>query len=341
MKKMLPTLAAWNFILFCSASLAQPILTATGLNPVLNESYTMKASEYLSPGSAGANQTWNLNFTTGTSGGLSTFVTPSSTPNASSFPNANIALNRPSASTVVYYKTSGSAFQNHGVIGGSASTVMAYTNPEDLMHYPFAYNNTYTDNWAAVFVSGANTFYRTGTTTVTADGYGKLTTPTATYTNVMRIHFVQDYQDSTDVFGQPYVISYYNDQYMWYKEGTHFPLASVYEVTTDGGDFEGGNYLMGSSSIDPSPSFISSSNLFPNPASDKATIEFSLKENKRADVVLLNAVGQQVESTQIVDGVNGLNTVQLDVANLPEGIYMAEMIVDGMVATTKRFTVMR
>ncbi|MCC6702640.1 MAG: T9SS type A sorting domain-containing protein [Fluviicola sp.] len=42
---------------------------------------------------------------------------------------------------------------------------------------------------------------------------------------------------------------------------------------------------------------------------------------------------------QQMEGFQGTNTIQLDVATLPEGIYFASIVLDGTTAATKRFVV--
>ena len=270
MTKKLLNLITGSFALICSVSLAQPTLTATGINSVIGETFTLNGSAYVSPGNAGANQTWNLAAMSGSSAGLTTVVDPTSTVSGASFPNANVAWDNPAGYTVSYYKTSATAFQNYGMDYGG--TIMPYSDPEDFLRFPCTYISSFNDNWAVQFDNGY-IFYRTGTTTVTADGYGTLITPIATYTNVMRVHFVQVYQDSADV-GGPYIITYNNDEYMWYKEGVHVPISTVYTLTYSGGSpITGGSFVTGNVGIDNSFDLISSVNLFPNPASDYIVIE--------------------------------------------------------------------
>jgi hypothetical protein len=146
---------------FCSALVAQPVLTSAGIMPVVGSSYTSVTSAYASPGNSGANQTWNLALTNNGTG-TATGVTPSSTPYAASFPGATVAFN---SGAYAYYKGTSSAWQNCGYVSGS--TVISYSNLEDMLHFPFTYNDTYTDTWSATFVSASYTYYRTGTTTVT------------------------------------------------------------------------------------------------------------------------------------------------------------------------------
>lgn len=327
----------FGLVLISTVSIAQPVLTATGINPVVGNTYTLFGSPYVSPGSAGAGQTWNLSTMTGTTAGLTTVVLPSATTYGASFSSSTVGCNNPTANTVNYYKTSATALQNSGIASGT--TPFIYSNFEDFLHFPCSFNDTYVDSWAATFVSGGYTFYRTGSTTVTADGYGTLITPNGTYTNTMRVHFVQVYQDSAFV-GVPYIITYNNDEYMWYRNGIHVQVASLYTLTSSaGGPYTGGSYVTGTVGIDDAADFISASNLFPNPASDQLTVDFTLTESKKVDVQLFNSIGQSVYINQTAQGLQGVNTIQLNVAGLPEGIYFAKILLDGEVGATKRFVI--
>ena len=336
MRKKLLALTTGSLMLICSVSIAQPTLTATGMNPVIGNSYTGESANYVSPGSSGASQTWNLSSMSGTSSSTANAVAPGSTSYGGSFPNSNLAWSG-SGGSAVYYKTSTSALQFYGAASGTS--VLSYSNPEDLLHYPFTYNNTYNDTWAVNYNSGGYTVYRTGTTTVTADSYGTLVTPAGTFTNVLRIHFVENYQDSMYIMG-PQVVTYNNDEYIWYKEGTHVQLATVYTLTpSTGSPTTSGSYTTLTSGINDFSEILSSSDLYPNPTSDKVTIDFTLTKNQKADVRLFNEVGQQVKISQSVYGIQGENKILLDVAELPEGIYFAQIVLEGNVTATKRFVI--
>ena len=336
MKKKLLSLMTWSLVLMCSVSIAQPTLTATGMNPVIGNSYTVESANYVSPGSSGASQTWNLSSMSGTSSSTANAVSPGSTTYGGSFPNSNLAWTN-TGGDAIYYKTSNTALQFYGVASGT--TVLSYSNPEDQLHFPFTYNNTYSDTWAVNFNSGGYTVYRKGTTNVTADSYGTLVTPAGTFTNVLRIHFVQNYQDSIYVMG-PQIVTYNNDEYIWYKEGTHVQLATVYTLTpSTGSPTTSGTYTTTTSGINEFSGILSSSDLFPNPASDKVTIDFSLTENQKVNVRLINVIGEQLNINQNTNGVQGENRIQLDVADLSEGIYFAQIVLNGNIAATKRFVI--
>lgn len=339
MKKNLAYLILLGFFLAMPMfSIAQPTITATGVNPVIGESYNIQNCNYINPGNAGANQTWNLSAMTGTSVTSTSYVAPSSTPSGSSFPNSNIAWSIPS-STVSYYKTSSTALQYYGIASGSL--IMSYSNPEDVLHYPFTYNNTYSDSWYTVFFNGAYTFYRRGTTNVTADGYGTLITPAGNYNDVLRVHLVQSYRDSAYI-GGPYIINYHNDEYRWYKEGTHIQIANVYTITIPGlSTTTGASYLVSNSAIDQPTVPANVSLFYPNPASDRIFFNICLDKNEKIEMVLYNTLSLKMGKTFIWNGFKGENTVSIDLDNFAEGVYFAQILLNGALVSNERFMIIR
>lgn len=322
-----------------SISFAQPVLTATGINPIIGTTFSYTSTSFFNQGAAGASQTWNFGSITGTAGNPSVCVAPSSTPQGANFPNANISFNSGGSGTYAYQKTSSSAYQNYGNVT-STGVIMPFSNPEDLLRFPFTFNNTYTDPWAVSFVNGGYTWYRTGTTTVTADGYGTLIIPSGTINNVTRIHFVQVYQDSVDLGGFPYIITYNNDEYMWYADGTHTAIAASYTLTTSGSSSSsGGFYLTNTVGVNDINKFISAYDIYPNPASDQIKLDFTLSQNKNVEVRLFNSLGEKLDVFERKNGIQGLNTIQMDISTLPKGIYFAQILLEGNIAQTKRFVV--
>ena len=315
-------------------SFAQPTITASGINPVVGDQITGNGTNYVLPGNAGANQTWNLSSMVSTGASTSVYITASSTPYASSFPTANISINMGSGS-YVYYKTSSAAWQN---LGSVTSTTVSYNNAEDIIRFPFTFNNSYTDTWSSVFISGGSTFYRTGLDSVDADSYGTLITPAGTFSNVLRVHFVQIYQDSTDLGGNPYLLYYHNDEYMWYLNGNHNPIAAVYALTGSAGNVTGGNFMSNVSSINEINPLVSFT-LFPNPSVNTINLNFQLSEKQKIEIKIFNAAGALVKTPVSADGLLGMNEYKINVQDLPEGIYFAEMILNGTSSSTCRFTV--
>jgi hypothetical protein len=314
--------------------LAQPTITATGINPVIGDHLSIVTSTVVpAPGSAGANQTWNLSTMTGTAA-TNTIVASSSTTYSASFPNANVATS--TAGAQVYYKTSATAWQFYGVQQGTLT--MAYSNPEDLMRFPFTYTNNYTDSWSTTFTNSGVTFYRTGADSITADGYGTLTTPAGTFGGVLRVHIVQNYQDST-TFGN---IIYRNDEYMWYLNNNHYPIATVYTLTTSGNPASSGSYMTNVAvGIEEQAAELASCKLFPNPVSNVVNLSLTLDAPQQVEIKLFNSLGSQVGSPVVAESTAGSNTYHLNTTGFPEGIYFAQVSVDGKLSETRRFIVSR
>jgi hypothetical protein len=320
----------------CGTMVAQPVLTASGITPVVGDVYSTVSSAWANPGSAGANQTWNLALTnSGTS--TSTGVTPASSPYAASFPQSTVAFN--SGGSWTFNRGTSSAWQNCGIVN-SAGTVLSYSDFEDMLHFPFTYTNTYTDTWAVTYVQNSYTYYRWGTTTVTADGYGTLTTPDGTFSNVTRVHFYEDYKDSVVIASTPYVFSYINDEYMWYLNGNHSTIAAVYTLTPDfAAPFTGGFYMSGVVSGVNDLSALTSLSVAPNPANEQANFTVNLSEGKEVSIALFNSIGEEVGVAFTTAGMTGENKITMPVAELPAGIYFATVSLDGIQTSTQKFVV--
>jgi hypothetical protein len=333
MKKILQILFFGSLISTANV-VAQPTLTASGINPAVGDQINSNGANYVSPGNAGANQTWDLSAMVSSGSGSFTYTTASSTTYASSYPNANVATN--ASGEYVYYKTSATTWQFYGAV---TSVTMSYSNPEDMLRFPFTYNNSYIDTWATTFINGGYTFYRTGKDSVSADSYGTLITPAGTFTNVLRVHFVQNYQDSVYISSTSMITTYHNDEYMWYLNGNHNPIATVYDLTSSSGPLaQQGNYMSNVSGIN-EPSVLISYNLFPNPSSENLNVNLNLKEDQKIEIKIFNLSGELIEVPVSANAKQGTNDYRINVNNLPAGIYFAEMILNGQSTSTRRFTV--
>jgi hypothetical protein len=81
----------------------------------------------------------------------------------------------------------------------------------------------------------------------------------------------------------------------------------------------------------------SNSVIYPNPASNYATLEIDLKNNSSVDITVLNTIGQLVKTTT-AQGQVGENTINIDLSGLSTGIYMVNIKV-GNASSTKKLVV--
>ena len=319
---------------------AQPTLTASGSNPSVGDSFTNAVGDYVNPGNPGADQTWDLSSMFMTETFTLTYADPSTTPYGNDFPGANLAeISSPPFDQISYYNTSWAAFQFHGAVFNGLR--LPYSDPEDLLRFPLTYNDSYVDNWEVQFVSEGDTYYRRGVTTATVDGYGTLITPDTTYNNVLRIHYVQDYQDSVEIHGAQHLITYHCDLHLWYTNGIPHKLARVHSLTSSVGYSESqgvylSDYVVGRKENTEKLRW----EIYPNPAVDKVTLEFPDRTGQNVEICLYNALGEKIETGIQPQKSKEYNRIQMDISALSEGFYLVRLIIDGEIAESKRLVKM-
>lgn len=305
---------------YCSTTAEAQTLTATGCNPTIGEIYNRVFTGSFNAGSSGTGQTWDISALTGTSS-TANIVSVASSPNAANHSAANIVFKE--GTTYTYMKTSSTAYQFQGTEGPAS---FIYTDLEDILRYPFSYSNSYTDTWKTTFTSAGYLFTRKGTTTVTADGSGTLITANGNITNVLRVHSVQIYSDSADISGTPYIINYNNNQYFWYKDGVHFPLASTYNLTSSAsGSTTGGFYTNLAVGIKENALLYNDVSIIPNPTSGNILLKYSLKKSSNVKISILNIIGEEVYINQISSESVGDHFINLDLKSLDKGIYFVKI----------------
>lgn len=336
MKISLQNIIILSAVVFSSKSIAQPVLTAANSNPVVGDMFVSKTTNYVAPGSAGVAQTWNLSAMIASGTTNYTVVSSASTPAAASFTNSNVCLS--GGGTYLYYKTSAALQQNYGTIP-TPTLIMSYSNPENLLSFPFNYANTFTDTWATTFTNGI-TFYRTGTSTVTADGYGTLTTPAGTFGNAMRVHLYQVYKDSANP-GFPFITNYVNDEYVWYLPNNHYPAASVYSLSVNAGSPTTGGFYLNNvvTGFNELEAHVNKINVYPNPASQNINLNTGNLEYENITLEIYNVTGQKIRSFNqtSIHKENGIIT--LNIKDLVPDIYLLHINLNGTLTKQIRFIV--
>lgn len=305
----------------------QNTLTAVGFTPIAGEKFVINGSNYADPGNSGNNQTWILDMPTLTQQVEVSYVTPSSLSLSQDFPKSNIAFDYSTAQYL--FKTSNSAFQTAGVSMSGVNIV--YSDLEDLIRFPAKLNDTYTDTWSATAdYGGVGTLFRAGKTNVTVDGYGKLSTPDGTFSDVLRFHIHQVYKDSIDIMGQKQIIKYETHQYSWYKEGIHSTIAQVMDVTMNGSNQKAGTYInYYKSSLN---TVLNEENsIYPNPVSDVLKI----KSNSATNIIINDLYGKKVTESEISKGL--IN--EIDITNLNKGFYIVTLLNENKTISSSKITI--
>ena len=226
---------------------AQPVITDGNNIPAAGLSVPVSfATPSSGVGNSGASQTWDFSSLSFSVIGTVAVITPSSSPIGSSFPTANHCQSLVGQNSYNFFSVLSTKMECLGYNISSPGSGNDYTpNPRTTLKFPFNYLDTETDTWQKVGGSVNNV-------TLTYDGYGTLITPTATYTNVVRIK--EDYGNSAI-------------DYQWY---TLNPLMGVmiYDHNTNR------LYFMGvtATGVSEQNYFFTTVDIYPNPAANKITV---------------------------------------------------------------------
>ena len=335
-KKFLYTLFIAAIVNFLAvASLHSQITIGNNHIPVFGDQYKIRDVDTtgVNPGNSGANQTWNFSgINILTDSVVFSWVDPSTTPYASSFPGAHIAEGNQIG--YWYYTNVGGDLSYIGSgIGTAPNTVITIlTDPEIIFKVPFTYTNTYTDNFSGT-VNAAITMIRYGTITKTADAYGTIILPTGTYNNVLRLYSHEDVTDS--IAGVPVVSRIVTDNYSWCSSQYKFPIFSISIKTmhTDADQTvtKCAVITISNTSVGVIPigsQVVNQYKLhqnYPNPFNPSTSITFDIVQSSDVKLVVYDALGREVSELVNERLSNGSYRVDFNAANLTSGVYFYKL----------------
>lgn len=313
MKKSFTLLFSLAIVL---ATFAQSTITRTSYDYSFGEDYDMSTvdAETFGAISEGANMTWDYSGLVSTNTFTSYIVSPTSSPNNSSFSPATYCGYDGDA-TYSYIYVDNSIYEMIGI--DRTGTIMAYSDPERLMQFPFTYNTTFSDDFVVDFLSNGVDFHREGTVTVTGVGYGSVTTPAGSFTDVLLIKTVEVYSDEYEMMeGFPQTINYTSNIYHWIKPNVQGALLTYSESITDFGDAKSAMYLV-SPNVRIKEINKLKVDMYPNPTKDFVTIK---TESNINSVSISNSLGQVVLKQNFY-----LNEFKINILDLESGIYFVNI----------------
>lgn len=175
---------------------AQPVLndvedfrigsTMVGYAPVWNNQPT---------GPTGANVIWDFaTLPLGNDTTVTEIMDPVNAPNIAAFPGASY-VEKQGKANYAYVKTSGDSSLLIGFVPKEGFE-MIYDDPFCFIKRPFTYLSEINDTATRHYELPGEDVNGWGTSRVIADGWGTLILPTGTYSNVLRIKFVQEFFDT-------------------------------------------------------------------------------------------------------------------------------------------------
>jgi len=325
-----------TFILVISffPGFAQPTLTSAtnGLNGNIGmENFYGVYHTVVAPGNSGASQNWDFSAISSTSGS-SEYYYNCVAPVCDSFPGSNFySLDLTNYS--VFMNTSSNATT---LLGASSSGLKTkYTDPDEIMHFPFTYGNSYADSFRNTTKYGSTlTSYEWGVDSVTADGWGSIKTPTGTYPSALRIRRIKNLVDSSSPTS---VSRTHNISYYWYATTQTDYLFSIFSSIVTGSVTDTNNSAnwIGHTTGIISNVFENRIKLVPNPVTAQLKIQYQANQNAKADIRINDMTGRTIlqAAYQIQSGENNWN---LDLSTVSSGVYVLCMQ-DGKSRYLQRF----
>lgn len=204
-----------------------------------------------------------------------------------------------------------------------------------LISYPCTYSSSHNDYYQSTFFSGV-TWYRTGNISVTANAYGTLILPYGTFTDVIRIKVVENYQDSAYYGGSPDVRYGYSEIYFWYKPGIHLYLMQLVSATYYSSFVSYGVYMdQNSTGVSEYMATEIDYKIYPNPANTFTNICYNIKEPSYLRISLTDILGQEIEV--LVDEMKQKGSYHeiVNLEGIDKGLYFIRMETDGRSQTSR------
>lgn len=251
------------------------------------------------------------------------YGSPSSTANGSLFPLSNYVQYDPALTSVLqyeYYNFSADSMVMVGEYSPSGAHEI-YQDPDKHLIFPFNYSQSFTDNYSKTNYSNATTVssYQTGTRLVQFNGYGTLTLPQGSISDVGMITETRTNNlgpNSTDV--------------TWIKVSNGKLLLKYSE---NAGDITIAYNADLNVSVNENELLLESV-VSPNPCHDKANVHFNNSEGSQVFVEMRNLLGEKVCSLKSTSSV-----VEIPLSNIPAGYYVYHIWKERTVISTGKIIV--
>ena len=329
----------------CYTSMSGSDLPYNGLNVLL----AVDTLTNVSLGNSGVSQSWNYSALSPTYMKFAIYDASSSTPYAATFPLSNIFTYGPAMMFGSLFGTAPVGSASNGYVfwesdntglwatgfrtdtGPFAGINVVYDAKELLIGVPASYESVFnnTSKWILALnrnTSDLDTFYvRRCTKTITADACGSLTTPHGFYQNVLREHEYVTSIDSIYIKLNNNIVTAIEfrrdtlNNYIYLSSGIGYPACIVHadkDLNVMNVEYYYGEYNGVNNKKPEDKQYL----IYPNPSEGKMTIEF-FNGNIQNKILIYNSVGSLVWQN-VLSG----SKVNLDISNLPKGIYFIRSI---------------
>ena len=327
---------------------AQTSLTFKNNGLTIGHSYTSQEIQYLDPGNAGANQTWDFTNVVFAGKSLTSTLLIPPVQKPTGILNDNILLNDNGYD--YFMSSSENKLEELGYINKVQKINLAYSDPVLKMKYPFDYGSAFSDHFIGVaFANDTNRIDFFGDCFVTADAYGTLILPDRILENVLRVKSVKK-GIQINMCGK---VDLNIVKYSWYADGYRYPVFTTNVIGIS--YYEGATTFTSSAYINTQQQNEKAAivglnltgklvglgipvenqgikvSISPNPFKDNLTYSFTLGKAMDVSVELYDMAGKHIAwHLKNQTKPEGLHSGELGplTNNLPTGVYFIRFIFD-------------
>jgi Secretion system C-terminal sorting domain len=307
-------------------------LLGGSVTPVPGETGTVLTGAYLTPGPSGTGNTWDYSSFVQSAATPQVMVAVNTTPYGANYPTATVAQDA-GGGAFGYYRGTADVFEAVGV--QNAFFNLDCPTGLTVVQYPMSVGTSVTDVFSCPGVTFGEPFTRSGTITIEADGSGDLILPTGTVSNVLRLHWHQEYEDLGPNVSQVGTV----DLYKHYKPGVHFAILSL--NSTVAGITQETAELLDITNIGMEEAMRNTLgvDVYPNPTEDVMVVTWSVADGSAMTIELIDVSGQVVLREGYTGLTPGIQRDQMDVSTLAAGLYTLRVSDDQGNMGTKRVVV--
>lgn len=333
----------FSLVCFFAFKGASQTLTPQNTNPQVGEVYNVAKGPYFNPGSSGMGQVWNFASQIPSPAASYTFLTPTQA-GASNFSLCNMGRrNIEITNKFDLLNVSASGIDQAGYDSPSFPMFMfmGYIDARIELTYPMSAGVTFTDTWYGLTQTINSSWTTQGTETVTADGTGTLITFNSTYTNVLRVHTVTNFTETTiySLTSPTITETFISDEYAWYSPGVHTPILIVKTYPAGPVPFSTFSVFY---DLPANPVGIEQYNQINetlisvnNPADNELQIKLAKEEEGTVLIQLFDAAGRLVLFRNPEAG----KQFAVDVSNLENGLYYLKAVLNDRAVCQKKIVV--
>lgn len=321
---------------------AQPSITYNHAPKIGDVYHNAYFETPVDPGPGGSDQTWNFADVPSTGIDQINVISPSGTPFGDLFPEANITFNFENENGAIYTYADLSSTDilnwGTGVNADTGTIIMHYSDPEKQMEFPFSYQDNFTDDFYVPFEAQGFTIHRRGTSTVTADAWGSITTPEATYSSTLRVKMETNTVDSLWM-GNIFIMTMASSStdYSWYTGDEAYPVFTVTISSDPQSTDTTGTYKTLAQSVDETVTDLDNIQIYPNPATHELFVSIPSSNEGDFNISLIDLTGKELIRKNSDLNIQN-NVVQLNLNGISPGMYFLR-IDNGQNTFTKKVIV--